>query len=72
MNKMQHFFGGILWVVLVTVVGYLLCSLFSLSFNIDEWNGFSNGVKWIVGVIDLFLLSDIIRIPFDDDASRYN
>ena len=72
MNKMQHFFGGILWVVLVTVVGYLLCSLFSLSFNIDEWNGFSNGVTWIVGVIDLFLLSDIIRIPFDDDASRYN
>lgn len=72
MNKMQHIIGGILWVIVITIVGYFLCSLFSLSFDMNEWNGFSKVVKWIVGAIDLFLLADIIQIPFDNDRSRYN
>jgi hypothetical protein len=31
----------------------------------DEWNGFSNILKWIIEYIDIFLIADIIRIPFD-------
>lgn len=65
-GKKGHIIGGILWIIVITIVGYLLCSLFSLSFDMDEWNGFSNVVKWIVGFIDFFLLFDIIRIPFDN------
>lgn len=71
MSKGQHIIGGILWVIVVTAIGYLLCSLFSLSFDMDEWNGFSNVVKWIVGGIDVFLIFDIIRIPFDNNY-HYN
>lgn len=56
----KNVFGGILLIVVITVVGYLLCSLFSLSFDMDEWNGFSNVVKWIVLVIDAFALRDMI------------
>jgi membrane protein DedA with SNARE-associated domain len=67
MSKGQHIIGGILWVIVVTAIGYLLCSLFSLSFDMDEWNGFSNVVKWIIGGLDIFLISDIIRIPFDNN-----
>lgn len=71
MDKKQQFIGGILCVLAISGIGYLACSLFSLSFNINEWNTFSIVIKWIVGAIDLFLLADIVRIPFDDDSSRY-
>lgn len=66
-TKRQHIIGGILGVLVITIVGHLLCSIFSLSFDKDEWNGFSNVVKWIVGGIDIYLIFDIIRIPFDNN-----
>ena len=33
--------GGILWLIVVSIIGYLLCSLFSWSFNWNNWNLFS-------------------------------
>lgn len=60
MNKGMHFLCGILWLILVSGIGYLLCSLFSMSFVMDEWNAFSNIVKWIVIVADVLILKDAI------------
>lgn len=46
--------------IVITIIGYLLCSLFSFSFDMEEWNGFSNTVKWIVATIDFLILKDLI------------
>lgn len=60
MNSGQNKMAGILLLIVITIIGYLLCSLFSFSFDMEEWNGFSNTVKWIVGIIDLLILRDLI------------
>ena len=52
--------GGILWIVILTVVGYFLGSLFSLSFHISEWNLASRIVKWIVSAADILIIIDLI------------
>lgn len=64
MKKSTHLLCGLLWLVLVSAIGYLLCSLFSLSFDMDEWNLFSNIVKWIVIVGDVLILKDAIFEQF--------
>lgn len=72
---MNHFCGGSLWLILITGVGYLLCSLFSFSFDMDEWNWFSNALKWIIETIDLFIIADISYSLFkggDDTDHFYN
>lgn len=60
MNSGQNKMGGILLLIVITIIGYLLCSLFSFSFDMEEWNGFSNTVKWIVATIDFLILKDLI------------
>lgn len=51
----------ILFIVIVLGVGYLLCSLISLSFNYNEWNTVSHVVKWIAIVIAGFAFSDMFN-----------
>lgn len=70
-NKKQHIIGGLLWIVVITAVGYLLCSLLSLDFDRDDWNWLSKIIFWIVGFIDCMLLADIIQIPSDKNSNRY-
>lgn len=60
MNSGQNKMAGILLLIVITIIGYLLCSLFSFSFDMEEWNGFSNTVKWIVATIDFLILKDLI------------
>ena len=64
MDKKTHVFVGLAWFVIIAIVGYLLCSLFSWSFNYEEWNLFSHIVKWIVIVIDFLVLKDTIIEKF--------
>ncbi len=58
---------GFLFIIFVTIVGYLLASLFSWSFYMDDWNLFSNIIKWVVIIIDVLALKDIIT---GDDKQR--
>ena len=64
MDKKTHVLAGLAWFVIIAIVGYLLCSLFSLSFDYSEWNTFSHVVKWIVIVIDFFVIKDAIFEKF--------
>lgn len=58
--------GGILWLIVVTLVGYLLCSLFSWSFNCTNWNWFSKIVGCIFFFIDTTIISEIKRHKDED------
>ena len=51
---------GFIFVIVITIVGYLLASLFSWSFDMGEWNLFSNIIKWIVIVLDVLAIKDTI------------
>lgn len=64
MDKKMHVLAGLAWFVIIAIVGYLLCSLFSLSFDYSEWNTFSHVVKWIFIVIDVFVIKDAIFEKF--------
>lgn len=57
---MKDFRGYLLLVVLIIGIGFLLCSLCSLSFHIQEWNTVSHILKWLF--IFLVLLSFILYI----------
>lgn len=63
----KHLFGGILWLIVIPIVGYLLCSLFSWNFYVSEWNKFSNVIAWIFGAIEVITLKDVISIAFEKD-----
>lgn len=51
--------GGILWLIVVSIIGYLLCSLFSWSFNWNNWNLFSKIIGYIFLFIDTTIISEI-------------
>ena len=55
---------GILWFIVIGVVFFLLCSLFSRSFDTSEWNLFSRILKWIGIFVEIGILSDVIRQLF--------
>lgn len=54
-------FGGCLWLIVVTVIGYLLCSLFSWSFNYNDWNWFSKIILFIALFIESTVIDEIFR-----------
>lgn len=51
--------GGILWLIVVSIIGYLLCSLLSWSFNWNNWNLFSKITGYIFLFIDTTIISEI-------------
>lgn len=55
---------GILWMIVIGVVFYLLCSLFSWNFDSSEWNLFSRILKWIGIIVEASVLLDVIRQLF--------
>ena len=58
--------GGILWLIVVIIIGYLLCSLFSWSFNWNNWNLFSKIIGYIFLIIDTTIISEIKRHKDED------
>ena len=58
--------GGILWLIVVSIIGYLLCSLFSWSFNWNNWNLFSEIIGYIFLIIDTTIISEIKRHKDED------
>ena len=56
--------GGLLLILVISGVGYLICSFFSFSFDVEEWNTVSNVIKWMIIAIDGMLLSDIVQDVF--------
>ena len=58
--------GGILWLIVVSIIGYLLCSLFSWSFNWNNWNLFSKIISYIFLIIDTTIISEIKRHKDED------
>ncbi len=59
-NKISPFYGILIWII-VGAFFYLLCSLFSWSFHIDEWNLFSRIIKWIGFIVEAMILGEVIR-----------
>ena len=58
--------GGILWLIVVSIIGYLLCSLLSWSFNWNNWNLFSKIIGYIFLIIDTTIISEIKRHKDED------
>ena len=58
--------GGILWLIVVIIIGYLLCSLVSWSFNWNNWNLFSKIIGYIFLIIDTTIISEIKRHKDED------
>ena len=58
--------GGILWLIVVSIIGYLLCSLFSWSFNWNNWNLFSKIIGYIFLIIDTNIISEMKRHKDED------
>ena len=58
--------GGILWLIVVSIIGYLLCSLFSWSVNWNNWNLFSKIIGYIFLIIDTTIISEIKRHKDED------
>ncbi len=56
----QERLGGCLWLIIIPITGYLLCSLFSWSFVYDNWNTVSHIVKWIFLLLEGIVISDVI------------
>lgn len=54
-------FYGIIWFFVVAAVFYLLCSLFSWSFDTTEWNLISRIVKWIGIFFEIGIVVDVIK-----------
>lgn len=57
----EEFNGGCLWLIVIPVLAYLLCSLFSLSFNYKDWNSFSNFIMWVFLFIEICIITDLFR-----------
>ena len=55
---------GILWMIVIGVVFFLLCSLFSWSFDSSEWNLFSRILKWVGIFIEIGVFFDVVRQLF--------
>ena len=55
---------GVVWFFVVAAVFYLLCSLFSWSFSVSEWNLLSRIIKWLGIFIELGIVVDVIRQVF--------
>lgn len=64
MDKKTHVLVGLAWFIIIAIGGYLLCSLFSLDFDISEWNIFSKIVGSIFVVMDFLVLKDAIFEKF--------
>lgn len=70
LNIGQKIASAIIIALIVTGIGYLLCSLFSWSFDRDAWNLVSRGFWWIVLSIDSLLGADVMMNLFHSD-DRY-
>jgi len=60
---------GYIFVIVITIVGYLFASLCSWSFDMGEWNWFSNIIKWIVIILDVWAIRDTIFNRKDKDRT---
>lgn len=51
---------GIIWFIIIGTTFYLLCSLFSWSFDMSEWNLFSTILKWLGYVIEFIIAKEVL------------
>jgi hypothetical protein len=54
--------GGCLWLIVLLIIIYLSCSLFSWDFKISEWNWFSKIIGIIGLLIEGFIIFDLVQI----------
>ena len=70
---MKKFIGLILVFVEILGVGYLVCSLCSWSFKINEWNTVSHVIKWIfIALVICNVIYIIIRLAKRDEIAEKN